>query len=76
MLGGGCIMQVTINGKPQEIPVGITLGNLLAQKELRPEMLTVELNEVILPREHFDHTRLSPGDSLELIFFMGGGRGR
>ncbi len=68
-------MQVTINGKAQEIPNGITLAELLAKKELRPEMLTVELNQNILARERFPQTKLSPGDSLELIFFMGGGRG-
>jgi thiamine biosynthesis protein ThiS len=66
-------MLVNINGKTQEIQNGITLAELLAQKELRPEMLTVELNQNILPRESFPDTRLSPGDSLELIFFMGGG---
>jgi cysteine synthase A len=68
-------MQITINGKPQDIDAGTTVSGLLAARELEPQMVSVELNGAILEREAFGRTPLSDGDRLELLFFMGGGAG-
>jgi cysteine synthase A len=68
-------MQITINGKLQDIDAGMTVSGLLAARELEPQMVSVELNGAILEREAFGRTPLSDGDRLELLFFMGGGAG-
>jgi sulfur carrier protein len=40
-----------------------------------PDMVSVELNETVLQRAEFETTRLREGDRVELLYFMGGGRG-
>jgi cysteine synthase A len=68
-------MRITINGKPEEVEAGSTVASLLAKREVEPRMVSVELNGRILDREDFGDAKLSEGDKLELLFFMGGGAG-
>ena len=68
-------MRITINGKPEEVEAGSTVASLLAKREVEPRMVSVELNGRILDREGFGDAKLSEGDELELLFFMGGGAG-
>ena len=35
--------------------------------------MAVERNEAIVPRSAYEATRLEPGDSLEIVHFIGGG---
>ena len=46
---------------------------LLADKQVRPEVVSVELNGRMLERREFDSTSLQSGDQVEVLFFMGGG---
>ncbi|MCM2359542.1 MAG: sulfur carrier protein ThiS [Geobacteraceae bacterium] len=41
-----------------------------------PEYVTVELNGEILDRENFDATSVKNGDSIEFLYFRGGGKNR
>jgi sulfur carrier protein len=70
-------MNLTVNGKPagieQENPVSITLL-LEALKVEQREYVTVELNGDILDRSDFDGTTVKDGDTIEFLYFMGGGR--
>lgn len=66
-------MQVKINGKSEEIPGGTVL-DLLAAKKIEPQMVAVEVNDKVLDRNHLATTRLSEGDQVEFLFYMGGGR--
>jgi thiamine biosynthesis protein ThiS len=53
---------------------GTTLAQLLAELELDPRMIVVELNrEILRDRTHFESLTLRPGDTLELVHFVGGG---
>jgi sulfur carrier protein len=65
-------MRVTINGKPEEV-AGPTVLDLLKAKEIEPQMVAVELNSKILDRDLMATTHLNEGDTLELLFYMGGG---
>lgn len=67
------MIQITLNGKKEELPSEIPVLDLLKQKNIRPEVVTVEHNERILSREEFSKTFIKSGDRLELVFFMGGG---
>ncbi len=70
-------MNLTVNGKPASIEGKETLNIpalLDALKVEQPEYVTVELNGEILERENFDATTISDGDSVEFLYFMGGGR--
>ena len=66
-------MQVTINGKPEDVPAGITLLKLMEARQLDPDRVVAELNREIVPGERFVDTALNDGDSLELLQFGGGG---
>jgi cysteine synthase A len=68
-------IRIKINGKQEEVVDALTVGKLLADKEIEPRMVSVELNGDILDREKFDTAALADGDALELLFFMGGGAG-
>ena len=70
-------MQLTVNGKPAIIEDNDTLNipSLLDKlKVAQPEYVTVELNGEILDRESFVSTQVRDGDTVEFLYFMGGGR--
>lgn len=66
-------MQVKINGKTEEITVGTVL-DLLQAKKIEPQMVAVEVNDIVLDRNHLATTSLNNGDRVEFLFYMGGGR--
>ena len=66
-------MTLTVNGKAESVAAGASLSQLLAQRKIRPEVVTVELNDAIVERARFGGTALQEGDRLELVFYMGGG---
>lgn len=65
-------MQITINGKPEEMQVG-TVMDVLKQKDIDPHMVAVELNTQIVERDRLDTTNVQEGDKVEFLFYMGGG---
>ena len=66
-------MQVTINGKPEEVRGG-TILEILKAKDVSPQMVAVELNSKDLERDELASTVVKDGDAIELLFYMGGGR--
>ncbi|TKB72129.1 MAG: sulfur carrier protein ThiS [Nitrospira sp.] len=66
-------MQVKINGKAEEIAGGTVL-DLLQTKKIEPQMVAVEVNDIMLDRSHLGTTSLKDGDRVEFLFYMGGGR--
>ncbi len=67
------LIKITLNGKEQEIKSGMTVSELLTKWKMRPELVTVEINENILQKLDYDSTPINVGDKLEFIFYMGGG---
>jgi sulfur carrier protein len=47
--------------------------DLLKAKDIEPQMVAVELNSKILEREDLAITQVHEGDTIELLFYMGGG---
>ncbi len=67
-------VRLTVNGRSEQIRSGTTLASYLEQLGLDPRKIVVEHNLTILrDREFFDSVILEPGDSLELVHFVGGG---
>ena len=67
-------MNLIINGKPEEIDGELTIRDLLLSRGVKtPEMVSVELNGTILAKNDIQTTKITEGDILEFIFFMGGG---
>jgi thiamine biosynthesis protein ThiS len=66
-------MELTINGKERDFSSPLTVAQLLEQLQLDPERVVVELNRRILAPDTLTEAVLNPGDSLELVQFVGGG---
>lgn len=66
-------MRITLNGKVVEIKENMTVLELLKERNIRPEVVTVEVNNKILKREEFENFILKENDVVEFVFFMGGG---
>lgn len=64
--------MVTINGE-EVVADGMTLAAYLAQAGYTTERVAVELNGEIVPKMLYDDTRLSAGDEVEIVAFVGGG---
>ena len=66
-------MNVTINGTPRELSSTGTVGQLLAELELDPRAVVVELNREIIRRPAIAATPVHDGDVVEIVHFVGGG---
>lgn len=66
-------MHLTINGEAREIDDSLTLTAYLDSLNLRPQMVVVERNGEIVPRDEYVHTLLAENDTLELVQMMAGG---
>lgn len=67
------LVKITLNGKPNEVKAGLTVTELLAKWKIRPELVTVEINENILQKLEYETTSICEGDKIEFVFYMGGG---
>lgn len=66
-------MTVTVNGKPMELPEGLSVEDLLARLKVRREFTAVALNREVWPRARYADTVLKDGDKVEIVRPMGGG---
>ncbi|MBI1864500.1 MAG: sulfur carrier protein ThiS [Nitrospirae bacterium] len=66
-------MMISLNGQKETCDDGATIASLLQNRNIRPEMVSVEVNDTIVERGRYDQVRLEEGDSVELLYFMGGG---
>lgn len=66
-------MNVTINGKPREVPCDTTVERLLIEIGLASERIAVEYNRNILDNAELAGVTIQEGDSLEIVRFVGGG---
>lgn len=65
-------MILTVNGEHHEVEDGLTVAALVAQLGIRGRV-AVELNGVVLRQAQHPETTLRPGDTLEVVTFVGGG---
>ena len=65
--------DIYLNGKKEAVKDGLNISRLLEVKKIRPEVVTVELNDKILEKDKYRLTVLNPGDRLEFVYYMGGG---
>jgi len=66
-------VQLTINGRREEVGQVTTLPELLAGRNLPEQQVVIELNGEIVPRERWAAVVLQPEDALEILRFVGGG---
>ncbi|WP_027339434.1 sulfur carrier protein ThiS [Halonatronum saccharophilum] len=67
-------MKITLNGNVVEFEGGLTVAELLKKEDVdMPDMVSVELNGEILDRDSFGDQLVKDGDTVEFLYFMGGG---
>jgi len=66
-------MQVRLNGELREIPDGATVAGLLAHLGVKAQRVAVELNELVVTKDRYPTQQIGPGDSVEIVAFVGGG---
>ncbi len=62
-----------INGEEKELPTEITLSSLVQFLNLPHDRLAIEVNRIVVPRQHWGETTLYENDKLEIVHFVGGG---
>jgi len=68
-------MKLTVSGNGKEYAEGLTVSQLIVAENVEtPEYVTVSVNDEFLKSGTFDKTVLKDGDSVEFLYFMGGGR--
>jgi len=66
-------VSIRVNGDGREVPAGLSVAALLEHLGLHPRMVVVERNGHILRRDALAASPVEPGDSYELVHFVGGG---
>lgn len=68
--------KLIVNGKEQEVTLPLTVSEVIKLNNvLQPEMVSVQVNEEFVERDDFSTTSLNDGDSIDFLYFMGGGQG-
>lgn len=66
-------MKLTVNGESTLLEDGLSVAGYLQLEKYHPDIVVVELNERIIPKQEHKTTILRDGDILEIVTFMGGG---
>ena len=67
-------MRVYVNGEAREFSSPLSLAQLIAELDLPPARIAVELNRVVVRRNEWATTELRDDDRIEIVHFVGGGR--
>ena len=68
-------MVIIVAGDKKEVTDAITVSELIVQEDVEtPQYVTVSVNDDFIDKAEFDTYALKEGDSVEFLYFMGGGR--
>lgn len=68
-------MKITVAGEKKEVKDGLTVSELVIDEKVEtPEYVTVTINDEFVESGAFESTVLKDGDSVEFLYFMGGGQ--
>lgn len=67
-------MHIRLNGKKEQIPSDLkNIEDLLKHLQLTDRIVVVEHNNEVLTKELHTSTKVSDGDRIEIVHFVGGG---
>lgn len=67
-------MLITVSGAPKEVAEGITITELIENEKIEnPEYVSVSVNDEFVASGDFAAKKLSENDTVEFLYFMGGG---
>ena len=66
--------KIIVNGEAQEVQLPLTLTELIKQNDVQqPEMVSVQVNEDFADRTEWDTIQIKEDDTVDFLYFMGGG---
>ena len=66
--------KIIVNGESQEVILPLTLTELIKQNNVeQPDMVSVQVNDDFVDRTEWDDIQIKEGDSVDFLYFMGGG---
>ncbi|MFC7321285.1 sulfur carrier protein ThiS [Halobacillus campisalis] len=67
-------MNIQVNGRRIQLNEHeITIGELLESYNVTKRISVVEHNKEIIKKEEYEQTKITNGDTLEIVHFVGGG---
>ncbi len=69
------MIEVQINGVREQIEPETTVAAVLESKQVRPEMVAVEINGELVQKGKYSVLTLQAGDVMEFLHYMAGGDG-
>ena len=67
-------MKLTVAGNEKEYAEGLSVSQLIELEKVEtPQYVTVSINDEFIESGAFAETLLNNGDSVEFLYFMGGG---
>lgn len=67
-------MKIQANGQTVELKEELTVQQLLKEQKVNmPEYVTVQINDEFVSRADFETRLVKDGDTVEFLYFMGGG---
>ncbi|MFZ0428028.1 MAG: sulfur carrier protein ThiS [Acidobacteriota bacterium] len=66
-------IQVWINGEEHAVPPDLNLLQLIGHLELKGDRIAIEWNREIVKKDRWAECRVTPGDRIEIVHFVGGG---
>lgn len=66
-------IAIYVNGKKEEVAGPLSIQGLLETKKIRPEVVTVELNDKIIDKKEYPQILIQANDRIEFVYYMGGG---
>ena len=68
-------MKITVAGVNKEVADGLTVAQLVIDENVEtPQYVTVTINDDFVENSQFEQTVLHDGDTVEFLYFMGGGQ--
>jgi len=68
-------MKLTVTGNVKEYADGLTVAKLIELEKVEmPLYVTVSINDEFIASNTFEKAVLHEGDSVEFLYFMGGGQ--
>lgn len=65
-------MRLNVNGE-EYVTEQDSLVALLKEMGINPARVAVEVNLVVIKKKDFENCRLRDGDTIEIVYFVGGG---
>lgn len=66
-------MRIHVNGEHREVEDSLSLSYLVAELQLKPEQIAIELNQQVVRRADWPSITLQADDRVEIVHFVGGG---